>query len=101
MTRNQFATIEEDEPIDSQGTVIVERGIPGDTIVSLNIVGSAVADYALDVSADGQTWFGAEEVDSGTDIRDTFRLGDEYLRVRVTSAAANGETADVYVQEAR
>lgn len=36
-----------------------------------------------------------------TDVRDTFDLTDRYLRVRVTSAAGAGETADVTVQGVR
>lgn len=101
MAQRQDETVRTDEPIDTTG-VIVEAEIPGDALVSLNVEGTVATDYQLDVSADGETWFEAEATYTGTDsVSDVFELGDRYLRLRVTSAAATGETADVTVQEAR
>jgi len=80
--------------------------------VSLNIVADGDADYAVDVAAGTtgstetpDTWFEAEEEylasETNTqDVRDGFILGDRFIRVRVTSAAANGSTADVTLQGA-
>ena len=85
--------------ISATGTVLVVEVI-GDCLVSVNIDGDATADYALDVSADRNTWFEAEETYSGTDIRDTFRVGDRYLRLRVTTSASAGDEARLTVQEA-
>lgn len=67
-------------------------------LVSINIDGDASADYALDVSPDNDTYFDAEETYSGTDIRDVFEITDRYLKIRVTTAAGGGDTADVTVQ---
>lgn len=108
MPRIQDATIEEAQDISAAG-VIAEAHIKGDALVSLNIEATAAASYAVDVSATGDDgdWFEAEEeydqaeVEDATDIRDSFRFGHRHLRVRVTDPAADGETADVTIQEAR
>jgi hypothetical protein len=86
--------------IENTGT-IVEQAVLGDALVSINIEGDATADYALDVSHDGDTWIENEETYSGTDIRDAFRFGDRHLRIRVTSAAGGGDEATITIQEAR
>ena len=86
--------------IASTGTVF-EQAVLGDALVSVNIEGDATADYALDVSPDGDNWIENEETYSGTDIRDTFRFGDRHLRIRVTSAAGAGDEATITIQEAR
>jgi hypothetical protein len=85
--------------ISSTGTLLVVEVI-GDCLVSVNIDGDETADYALDVSADNNNWFEAEETYSGTDIRDTFRVGDRYLRLRVTTSASANDDARLTVQEA-
>lgn len=108
MSQRQDETIEEGQDISAAG-VIAEAHIKGDVLVTLNIEATAAASYALDVSATGEDgdWFEEEEtydqadVDDATDIRDDFRFGHRHLRVRVTEPAADGETADVTISEAR
>jgi len=100
MPREQETTTVEAQPIDQTGTILSAETY-GDVLVSLNIEATASTDFAIDVSADGDTWFENEETYTGSSIADTFVVGDRHLRVRVTAAAANGETADVTLQEAR
>jgi len=98
------------EAIDTADAVIARAEVPGDRLVSLNIEATADASYAVDVAAvedpDAADWFEgevtydqADEADP-QDIRDTFILGDRWIRVRVTTGAAGGETADVTLQGA-
>jgi len=108
MPRIQDETIEEEQDISAEG-VIAETQIKGDVLVSLNIVGTAAASYAVDVSASGEDgdWFEGEktynqaDLNDATDIRDAFQFGHRHLRVRVTEPAAAGNTADVTISEAR
>jgi len=90
--------------------VLTTVTVPRDRLVSVNIEATADVSYALDVAAPQQPesddWFEnevtynkADEVDP-QDIRDTFILGDRYLRVRCTDPAANGDTADITIQVA-
>ncbi|EMA19012.1 hypothetical protein [Haloarcula argentinensis] len=107
MVQKQSKTRASGADISTTG-VVLRAETPGDALVSLNIDATADASYALDVSPTGdpQDWFEAEEtyaaadVDDLQDIRDTFVAGDAYIRVRVTSAAAAGETADITIQQA-
>jgi len=89
-----------DVAIDSKD-VIASTSINDSLTVSLNIVGDNTADYALDVSADGDTWFEGEETYSGSDVRDAFDITDRYVRLRVTSAATADSTADITIQGVR
>lgn len=108
MTREQSSREKADIDISSTGTIF-KISTPGKALISLNITATAEADYALDVgyaSTDGsKVWFEAEEtykasnIDT-TDIRDSFVAGDGQLRIRVTSPAASGETADLVIQQA-
>jgi len=89
-----------DLAIDATGE-IAETSVEIAKLVSLNIVGDSTADYALDVSPDGETWFADEATYSGTDIRDVFDLTDRFVRFRVTAAAGAGDTANITVQGVR
>ena len=92
-----------DEPIDTTGDLLVVE-IPGDALVSVDIDATAAADFELDRSTTGEETdrLGVAESYSSTDtVADAFHLGDRYLHVRVASAAAAGETADVTVQVGR
>jgi len=101
MTRQQVTTVETDVPIDSTGEKM-RREVPGDTLVALNIEGADPADYAVDTSADGETWFADKETYSITaSVAGQFRVAAVYIRVRVTAAASAGETADITIQEGR
>lgn len=112
LRQQQGSYTETDASIDTVGEVIAQAEIPGDRLVSLNIEAGADASYALDVSgkreptdADAdwfldETTFDKADVDDPQDIRDGFRMGDRHIRVRVTEAAAQGETADVTIQVA-
>jgi hypothetical protein len=101
MTRQQVATVETDVPIDSTGEKI-RRAVPGETLVALNVEGTESADYAVDISADGETWFADGETYSlTTSVSDQFRAAAAYIRVRVTTEASADETADIAIQEAR
>lgn len=106
MAPRQDESIHQDLDISSTGPLITHRA-DGDVLISLNIEATAAASYAVDVGPDGDTWFEAEatydqaDVDDATDIRDAFELGDRHLRLRVTDAAADGETATITLQEAR
>jgi hypothetical protein len=97
--------IETDVPIDSTGEVY-ETTVKLSKLVSVNIDATAEADYALDVSPDGDIYFNAEaeylssNMDT-TDVRDTFDVTDRYLRLRVTGAASAGATATITVQGVR
>lgn len=83
------------------GEVVVIQVI-GDVHVSLDIEGTADAEYAVDVSPDATNWTeGLYAYGPGTSIRDDFSVPDKYLRVRVTTAAADGDTADVTLQGAK
>ncbi|NLV11883.1 hypothetical protein [Haloarcula argentinensis] len=107
MVQKQSTTRESDADISTTGVVLTAE-TPGDALVSLNIDATADASYALDVSptGDASDWFDGEEtynqadVDDPQDIRDTFIAGDAYVRIRVTDAAAAGETADITIQQA-
>jgi len=97
--------IETDIPIDSTGEVY-ETTVKLSKLVSVNIDATAEADYALDVSPDGDIYFNAEaeylssNMDT-TDVRDTFEVTDRYLRLRVTGAASADATATIAVQGVR
>jgi len=91
--------------IDS-ATEVFETNLEYVKLVSLNIDATAEADYRLDVSPDGDTYFEAEREylaadEDTTDVRDVFELTDRYVRLVVTSATAGGETADIVVQGVR
>lgn len=101
MTRQQVATVGTDVPIDSTGEKM-RRAVPGDTLVALNIEATEETSYALDISADGETWFTDERTYNLTaSVSDRFRVAAAYIRVRVTTTASAGETADITIQEAR
>ncbi|MFA1612061.1 hypothetical protein [Halobellus rubicundus] len=115
MVQKQSTTDRTDQPIDTDGEIIAKAYTPGNPIVSLNIEATADASYALDVApevddsnppTDESAWFDAEETydqadePDPQDIRDTFIAGDGWLRIRVTDPAADGETADVTIQQA-
>lgn len=100
MTASKHLVRSETVAIDSTVTVL-ETNVEQSLLCSLNIDGTESATYALDVSPDGDTYFTAEETYTGSDIRDVFELTDRYIRVRVTSAASGGSTADITVQGMR
>jgi len=101
MTRNQVTTVETDVPIDSTGEKI-RRAVPGETLVALNIKGTESADYAVDISADGETWFTDKTTyNLAASVSDRFRVAAAHIRVRVATAASADETADITIQEAR
>lgn len=101
MTRQQVTTVETDVPIDSTGEKI-RRAVPGDTLLKLNIEATEAAGYALDISADGETWFTDEgSYGPSATVSDQFRVAAAYLRVRVNTAASANQTADIAIQEAR
>ncbi|ELZ84400.1 hypothetical protein C453_12676 [Haloferax elongans ATCC BAA-1513] len=113
MPRKQSTARRTDEPIETADAVLLATNTPGDALVSLNIEATADASYAVDVHHDVGSrttpttgWFEDEivydqaDVDDPQDIRDTFYVGDAWLRVRVTDPAGAGETADVTIQEA-
>jgi hypothetical protein len=87
-------------PIDSTGTVF-EESVEIAKLVSLNIQGDSTADYALDVSPEGDNFFNGEANFSGTDIRATFQLTDRVVRVRVTAAGNAGDEATITLQGVR
>ena len=92
-----------DVPIDATGDILVVE-IPGDTVVGVDIDATAQAGFELDRSATGDE---ADRLGAGATypntiaVSDTFRLSDRYLHVRVGTAAAAGETADITVQVGR
>lgn len=86
--------------IDATGAVF-ETNIEQSILCSLNIDSTEAATYALDVSPDGDAYFTAEETYSGSDVRDVFELTDRHIRLRVTSTASSGSTADITVQGLR
>jgi hypothetical protein len=87
-------------PIDATG-VVFTADLEVFTLASLNIEGDSTADYALDVSPTGDTYFEGEETYSGTDIRDTFEITDRNIRVRVTSTGNANDEATITVQGVR
>jgi hypothetical protein len=87
-------------PIDATGAVF-EESVEIAKLVSLNIQGDSAADYALDVSPKGESFFDGEANFSGTDIRATFQLTDRVVRVRVTSAGNAGDQATITLQGVR
>lgn len=71
-------------------------------IVGLNIEGTASASYEVDVGvrdgAGGIQWFGPEaSYSTVTSVSDGWQQAEQYIRIRVTSAATSGATADVAV----
>ena len=110
MVQKQSTERATDVAIDTVDAVLLEVATPGDPLVSLNIEATAEASYAVDVTHveddpaqadwfEGEETYDAANLDT-TDLRDGFQVGDARMRVRVTSAAANGETADVTIQKA-
>jgi hypothetical protein len=114
MVEKQSTTEKTGVAIDTNDAILAEVYTPGDPIVSLNIEATADASYALDVAPEvddsnppenddyfegEETYDQADEPDP-QDVRDTFIAGDGWLRIRVTDAAAAGETADVTIQQA-
>lgn len=66
--------------------------------VALQIDGTAGADYAVDVSPDAATWFnGVSTYSAVTRVNDGWTQPEAWVRLRVTAAAAAGETADIYL----
>jgi hypothetical protein len=92
--------VQETVDIDTTGTKLTVE-VPGDDLVSLNIEADSSTDFALDVGPTDPPEFANEETYTGTDIRDTFRLGDRFLAVRVTTAAGGTDQATITVQRAR
>lgn len=88
--------------IDSTGELL-SLTITGDRDVAVHVRGTASADYQIDVGVprdDGTTYWvsPSDRAYTGvTDIDETFAHPEAKLRLRVTTAAAAGETADVYV----
>lgn len=74
--------------------------------VGLQLTATAEADYAFDVSPDGSAWFPAvttyeaANMDT-TRIDDGWTLPEAWVRLRVTAAAASGNTADIYLAATR
>lgn len=110
----QSDTFEPDVPIDTTGALSDFAGdgvirVEGPADIGLQIDATAQADYAIDVGVrqdDGSIrWFTGEieylqaDMDTTT-ISDAWVHVAEYLRLRVTAAAATGETADIYLAEA-
>jgi len=90
-------------PIDQTGDVLVVE-VPGDTLASVDIDATAAATFEVDRSVTGEETdrLGVEATYTDTDsVDDIFRLGDGYIHVRVATAAADGETADIIIQVAR
>jgi hypothetical protein len=87
-------------PIDTTD-VVFQESVEIAKLVSLNIQGDSTADYALDVSPEGDNFFNGEANLSGTDIRATFQLTDRVIRVRVTSAGNSGDEAKITLQGVR
>lgn len=110
LDNRQDAEIVPNADISTADEVIAQAEIPGDRLVSINIESTADASYAIDVAAsyvsETANWFEDEvtydkaDEDDPQDIRDVFELGDRHMRIRVTDAAADGETADVTIQVA-
>lgn len=100
IARGKHSHIQDTVAIDEPGEKIVVA-VPGDSIVSLNISSDQVAEYALDVGPTRDTEFTEEELYSGSEISDTFQLGDLYLSIRVTSTAPIGSEATITIQESR
>jgi len=92
----------EDVSVDSTGTV-VETTIQESKLVGVELKADDTADYALDVSPNGgNTYFNSEEIYKSTDeVRDVFEITDRTLRLRVTAAASNGTTADIFIDGVR
>jgi len=87
----------EDVAIDSTGEV-VSTSIQESVLVGVEIAADDTADYALDVSPDGNTYFEAEATYTDTDeVRDVFELSDRYIKIRVTTAASANSTADIFI----
>lgn len=86
------------EAIDSTG-VLLELDTRGKRVLDLAVEGTEAADYVLDASPDGGTWFGPYETwTTVSNIHATYRLGARYVRVRVSTAAGNGATADAFME---
>jgi exosome complex RNA-binding protein Csl4 len=102
--------VESDADISSTGE-IVRAEVPSDHVVSVNIEATADASYAIDVAAvddpgaddwfEGEVTYDQADESDPQDIRDTFVLGDRWMRIRVTTAAGAGETATVTLQGAK
>jgi hypothetical protein len=87
--------------IDSTGDLLTVE-VEGDVLVSLDIDGDAAADYALDLGSTTDTTVNtAADTYSGSEIHDSFHVGDRYLTVRCTSAAGANDEATITIQEAR
>ncbi len=97
MTGRRHIITQETVPIDATGQVL-ETNLEESKLLSINIVGESTAEYALDVSPDGDTYFESEESYTGTDIRDVFELTDRYVKVRVTSTGDTNDTAEITIQ---
>lgn len=72
--------------------------------IGLNIEGSEAASYAIDVGGPdgngGIHWFtDVQTYDGVSEVADAWTHTARYLRLRVTSAASAGSTAQVYLSE--
>jgi YbbR domain-containing protein len=89
------------EPIDTQDTIAdVELGAePGiePSEVDVRIKGTADADYVIELSDGRNIFFEQASPTASSSVAERFSTPHARLRVRVTTAAANGETADVLV----
>jgi len=72
------------------------------SLVGIQINGDADASYAVDVSEDGDNWY--EEVATYAttqSVSDSLDRAERFVRVRVTTAAGAGDTADILISAAR
>lgn len=103
--------VKEGVPIDGTETVAGEALVTLDTgeeeVVTVSIDGTAAADYSVETSPDGETYFPNATTPDGsadtelqgiTSRRDTFRTGSRYVRLVLESAAAAGGTATVAIE---
>jgi len=97
MSKRVIQAHKSDVPVDETGTII-ETSIAESTLLGVSLKAGDTADYAFDVSPDGKTYFENEETYTGVaELRSIFELTDRFVRVRVTGAASNGTTADVFI----
>jgi len=95
-----YSAVVADAAIDATGTLI-ELDTRGKTILDLALSGTNEADYELEASPTGEPgdWFGPfDSWTNAAEIIETYRIGARYVRIKVTTAASGGSTADGFAE---
>ncbi|WP_251327924.1 hypothetical protein [Haloplanus pelagicus] len=93
-----YTTTIDGAAIDSKGTIF-ELDTRGKRILDLAINATADASYVLESSPDGTNWFGPwDSWGNESEITQTYRIGSRYVRLKITTEAPDGNSANGFME---